>query len=92
MQKNLTKRLRIFAGPNGSGKSTLFEAFSKRYRTGCFINADHIENHHQSYLFDNSGETLTLIAEIQEDSSLILHVEMKKLPNWLYKYVLKYYL
>jgi predicted ABC-type ATPase len=37
-------RLRIFAGPNGSGKSTLFEAFSKRYETGYFINADLIEN------------------------------------------------
>lgn len=37
-------RLRIFAGPNGSGKSTLFEAFSKRYETGVFINADLIEN------------------------------------------------
>jgi predicted ABC-type ATPase len=33
-------RLRVFAGPNGSGKSTLFEAFSKKYNTGVFINAD----------------------------------------------------
>jgi len=37
-------RLRVFAGPNGSGKSTLFEAFSKKYNTGVFINADIIEN------------------------------------------------
>ena len=36
-------RLRIFAGPNGSGKSTLFEAFSKEYDTGLFVNADIIE-------------------------------------------------
>lgn len=36
-------RLRVFAGPNGSGKSTLFEAFSLKYRTGLFLNADNIE-------------------------------------------------
>lgn len=37
------KRLRIFAGPNGSGKSTLFEAFSRNYYPGIFINSDLIE-------------------------------------------------
>ncbi|MBK8344761.1 MAG: zeta toxin family protein [Bacteroidetes bacterium] len=37
-------RLRVFAGPNGSGKSTLFDAFSKKYNTGIFLNADLIEN------------------------------------------------
>ncbi|MES2629459.1 MAG: hypothetical protein V4616_10875 [Bacteroidota bacterium] len=36
------KRLRVFAGPNGSGKSTLFNRFSKKYRTGFFINADEL--------------------------------------------------
>lgn len=36
-------RLRVFAGPNGSGKSTLFEAFSQKYPTGLFLNADNIE-------------------------------------------------
>lgn len=43
----------------------------------------------KSYLFDNSGEILTLIAEIQEDSSLVLHVDSKKLPCWFNRYVLK---
>lgn len=37
------KRVRVFAGPNGSGKTTLFEAISKKYSTGYFINADNIE-------------------------------------------------
>ncbi len=36
-------RLRVFAGPNGSGKSTLFDSFSKKYKTGPFLNADLIE-------------------------------------------------
>jgi predicted ABC-type ATPase len=36
-------RLRIFAGPNGSGKSTLFDAFTKNYQAGIFVNADLIE-------------------------------------------------
>lgn len=36
-------RLRIFAGPNGSGKSTLFDAFTKNYPAGIFVNADVIE-------------------------------------------------
>lgn len=38
------KRIRVFAGPNGSGKSSLFQAFSKTYPTGPFVNADEIEN------------------------------------------------
>jgi len=37
------KRLRILAGPNGSGKSTLFEALSRKYKVGYFINADLIQ-------------------------------------------------
>jgi len=83
MQKTMTKRLRVFAGPNGSGKSTLFEEFSKKY---------HILACDKSYLFDNSGETLTLLAEKKDESFLILHVDLKKLPNWFNKYVLNHYL
>jgi predicted ABC-type ATPase len=37
------KKVRVFAGPNGSGKSTLFDAFSKEYNTGFFVNADRLE-------------------------------------------------
>ena len=46
---------------------------------------------HKSYLFDNSGEVLTLIAEIQEDSSLILYDDSKNLPKWFNRYVLNQY-
>ena len=46
----------------------------------------------KSYLFDNSGKLLQLIAEIQEDSTLKLHFGLKKLPFWFNKYVLNNYL
>ena len=46
----------------------------------------------KSYLFDNSGEELTLIAEIQEDSSLKLAVDEAVFPNWFKIYVLNHYL
>ena len=46
----------------------------------------------KSYLFDNSGEELTLIAEIQEDSSLKLAVNETDFPNWFKIYVLNHYL
>jgi len=46
----------------------------------------------KSYLFDNSGEELTLIAEIQEDSSLKLAVDEANFPNWFKMYVLNHYL
>lgn len=45
------------------------------------------------YLFDNSGEELTLIAEIQENASYIkLAVDEKEFPNWFKTYVLSRYL
>ena len=46
----------------------------------------------KSYLFDNSGEELTLIAETQEDHSLKLAVDEAKFPNWFKIYVLNHYL
>ena len=46
----------------------------------------------KSYLFDNSGEELALIAEIQEDSSLKLAVDEADFPNWFKIYVLNHYL
>lgn len=36
-------RVRIYAGPNGSGKSSLYDAISKQYISGIFVNADLIE-------------------------------------------------
>jgi predicted ABC-type ATPase len=44
----------------------------------------------KSYLFDNSGEKLTLIAKISE-SKLELIVDPEKLPNWFIEYVLCHY-
>ena len=46
----------------------------------------------KSYLFDNSGEEITLIAEIQEDSSLKLAVNEVDFPNWFKMYVLNHYI
>ena len=46
----------------------------------------------KSYLFDNSGKELILIAEIQEDSSLKLAVDEANFPNWFKKHVLNHYL
>lgn len=46
----------------------------------------------KTYLFDNSGDELIMIAEIQEDTSLKLHVNQNKFPNWFKKYVLNHYL
>jgi len=36
-------RVRIYGGPNGSGKSSLYNAISKEYNSGIFVNADLIE-------------------------------------------------
>jgi predicted ABC-type ATPase len=57
-------RLRVFAGPNGSGKSTLFEEFSKKYKSGVFLNADYIEKEltTKGYI-DLSDYNLTLTFE-----------------------------
>jgi len=43
------------------------------------------------YLFDNSSEELTMIAEIQEDSSMIIHINSIRVPNWFKRYVLNHY-
>ena len=46
----------------------------------------------KSYLFDNSGEKIKLIAEIQSGQSLKLHIDEKEFPNWFKNYVLKYFI
>lgn len=46
----------------------------------------------KSYLFDNSGEKLILIAEIEAGKILKLHIDEKKFPNWFKNYVLKYFI
>lgn len=51
-----------------------------------------IEICEKAYLFDNSGENLTLIAEIYSASSLKLHVNEEDFPNWFKDYVLNYFI
>lgn len=43
---------------------------------------------YRAYLFDNSGSSMTLIAEIYSNK-LIVH--SSKIPNWVENYVLKYF-
>ncbi len=49
-----------------------------------------IEISDKTYLFDNSGERLEMIAKIDK-LGLEIKVEPNKLPNWFISYVLKYY-
>lgn len=42
----------------------------------------------RTYLFDNSGKDLILVAEIFEE---ILQIKTDKIPNWFIKYVLPYF-
>ena len=46
----------------------------------------------KSYIFDNSGEKLLMIAEIHSGKTLKLLVDQKYLPNWFNDYVLKYFI
>jgi predicted ABC-type ATPase len=50
-----------------------------------------IEVTDKSYLFDNSGEQLTLLAKVV-NNKLEMITEPNKLPNWFIDYVLKYYM
>lgn len=46
LEKELQKRIRIFAGPNGSGKSTLYRKIKDEFnlRFGHYLNADQIND------------------------------------------------
>jgi predicted ABC-type ATPase len=44
------------------------------------------------YLFDNTGEELTLIASIMGGEALELQVDEKLFPNWFAKYVLNHFI
>lgn len=50
-----------------------------------------IELCYRSFLFDNSGEKLTLIAEIFQGKELILHIDSENFPKWFTNYVLSNY-
>lgn len=49
-----------------------------------------IEVSDKTYLFDNSGDKLIMIAKIV-DKKLQLSIEPENLPNWFIEYALKYY-
>lgn len=51
-----------------------------------------IELSDKAYLFDNSGDELTMIAEIENGMQMTLHVDSPEFPNWFKKYVLNHYL
>ena len=46
---------------------------------------------HRSFLFDNSGETHTLIAELYKGEELILHTDSKNLPKWFIDHLLNHF-
>jgi len=47
---------------------------------------------YKTFLFDNSGQKLTLIAEIYRGKELILHVDSNEFPEWFNNYVLTNYI
>lgn len=51
-----------------------------------------IEISNKAYLFDNSGEKLTLIAEIHDAKSLKLYINEEDFPNWFKEFVLKHFI
>lgn len=67
------------------------EIIKKRYSRTLTNLFPAIEICDKVYLFDNSGEKLTLIAEIYNAKSLILHVNEEDFPNWFKEYVLNYF-
>ncbi|WP_289663904.1 hypothetical protein [Flavobacterium panacagri] len=51
-----------------------------------------IEISNKAYLFDNSGEKLTLIAEIYDAKTLKLHINEEEFPNWFKEFVLNHFI
>lgn len=51
-----------------------------------------IEISNKTYLFDNSGEKLTLIAEIYDAKTLKLHINEEDFPNWFKEFVLNHFI
>ena len=46
---------------------------------------------YRSFLFDNSGEKLTLIAEVFKGNELMLHTDSENSPEWFINYMLPKY-
>lgn len=51
-----------------------------------------IEISNKAYLFDNSGEKLTLIAEINDAKLLKLYINEEDFPNWFKEFVLHHFI
>ncbi|WPO80045.1 hypothetical protein [Flavobacterium sp. KACC 22761] len=51
-----------------------------------------IEISNKAYLFDNSGDKLTLIAEIYDAKALKLHINEEDFPNWFKEFVLNHFI
>lgn len=51
-----------------------------------------IEISNKVYLFDNSGDKLTLIAEIHDAKTLKLYINEEDFPNWFKEYVLHHFI
>lgn len=67
------------------------EVIKSRYSRTLINLFPAIELCDKAYLFDNSGEKLTLIAEIYDAKSLMLHVNEDDFPNWFKEFVLYYF-
>lgn len=68
------------------------EIIKKRYTRTLDNLFPAIEISTKTYLFDNSGEKLTLIAEINDAKSLKLHVNEEDFPNWFKDIILKHFI
>lgn len=51
-----------------------------------------IELSNKAYLFDNSGDNLTLIAEIYDAKALKLYINEEDFPNWFKDFVLNHFI
>lgn len=67
------------------------ETIKNRYSRTLTYLFPAIEICDKAYLFDNSGEKLTLIAEIYDAKTLKLYVNEDEFPNWFKEYVLNYF-
>jgi predicted ABC-type ATPase len=78
---------RVKKGGHDVDKETIKNRYS-RTLTNLF---PAIEISDKTYLFDNSGEKLTLIAEIYNAKSLKLYVDEVDFPNWFKENVLNHF-
>jgi len=75
---------RVEQGGHGVNKNKI----SARYERTLENLYDAVKLSNRVYLFDNSGKTLELIAEIFDGA---LQLKVDDLPKWFVKYVLPHY-